>query len=137
MIRSFQAVSSGVAMRCAPSAGRIGPIAPEHRSSPGCAGWTGRRRCSKTAADDPPVCLVRPWEPAPGSTSLSTTITFTNTSAGYYGAALDDIQVAGPDGASCKSNGWKTMTDSVGHSFKNQGDCVSFFATDGTNLAAG
>ena len=27
-------------------------------------------RCSKTAADDPPVCPVRPWEPAPGSTSL-------------------------------------------------------------------
>ena len=71
------------------------------------------------------------------ATGTSTTITFTNTSAGYYGAALDDIQVAGPDGASCKSNGWKTMTDSVGHSFKNQGDCVSFFATDGKNLAAG
>ena len=29
------------------------------------------------------------------------------------------------------------MTDSVGHTFKNQGDCVSFFATDGKNLAAG
>jgi len=71
------------------------------------------------------------------ATGASTTITFTNTSAGYYGAALDDIQVAGPDGSSCKSNGWKTMTDSVGHPFKNQGDCVSFFATDGKNLAAG
>jgi hypothetical protein len=70
------------------------------------------------------------------ATGASTTITFTNTSPGYYGAALDDIQVNALDATSCKSNGWKTMTDSVGHSFKNQGDCVSFFATDGRNLAA-
>ena len=71
------------------------------------------------------------------ATGASTTITFTNTSPGYYGAALDDVQVNALDATSCKSNGWKTMTDSVGHSFKNQGDCVSFFATDGKNLAAG
>ena len=72
------------------------------------------------------------------ATSNSTTITFTSTTAGYYGPAVDDVKVIAPvaTGADCKSNGWKRMTDSVGHSFKNQGDCVSFFATDGKNLAA-
>jgi hypothetical protein len=37
----------------------------------------------------------------------------------------------------CKNGGWHTLTDSKGRPFRNQGDCVSFFATDGTNLAAG
>jgi hypothetical protein len=34
---------------------------------------------------------------------------------------------------SCKKGGWETMTDSNGNTFKNQGDCVSFFATGGKN----
>ena len=70
------------------------------------------------------------------ATGPSTTITFTNTSAGYYGAALDQIEVAALTGDACKNSGWKTMLDSVGNSFKNQGDCVSFYATDGRNLGA-
>jgi hypothetical protein len=37
----------------------------------------------------------------------------------------------------CKGGGWQKLTDTAGTSFKNQGDCVSFVATDGTNLAAG
>lgn len=37
----------------------------------------------------------------------------------------------------CKDGGWKTLTDNAGTSFKNQGDCVSFVATGGTNTAAG
>jgi hypothetical protein len=37
----------------------------------------------------------------------------------------------------CKNNGWKTMVDDQQHHFKNQGDCVSFFATKGKNKAAG
>jgi hypothetical protein len=37
----------------------------------------------------------------------------------------------------CKHGGWQGLTDSNGTLFKNQGDCVSFVATQGTNLAAG
>jgi hypothetical protein len=37
----------------------------------------------------------------------------------------------------CKNNGWKTLQDSKGTSFKNQGDCVSFVATNGKNLGNG
>lgn len=37
----------------------------------------------------------------------------------------------------CKQGGWQGLTDSTGRLFKNQGDCVSFVATQGTNLAAG
>ena len=33
----------------------------------------------------------------------------------------------------CKDGGWKNM----GMGFKNQGDCVSFFATGGRNQPAG
>jgi hypothetical protein len=36
----------------------------------------------------------------------------------------------------CKDNGWKTI-DSNNKSFKNQGDCVSSFATNGKNQASG
>ncbi|HYL79962.1 MAG TPA: hypothetical protein VEU07_04065 [Candidatus Acidoferrum sp.] len=35
----------------------------------------------------------------------------------------------------CKHGGWQGLTDSNGTLFKNQGDCVSFVATGGTNLA--
>lgn len=36
---------------------------------------------------------------------------------------------------SCKKDGWMSLTDDEGNSFKNQGDCVSFFATGGKNKA--
>ena len=36
----------------------------------------------------------------------------------------------------CMNDGWKTMTDRLGNGFKNQGDCVSYFATDGKNLGS-
>jgi hypothetical protein len=35
----------------------------------------------------------------------------------------------------CKNGGWQTLTDSLRNPFKNQGDCVSFVATKGKNLA--
>jgi hypothetical protein len=35
----------------------------------------------------------------------------------------------------CKHGGWQGLFDSNGTLFKNQGDCVSFVATGGTNLA--
>lgn len=37
----------------------------------------------------------------------------------------------------CKKGGWPEYTDRSGRSFKNQGDCVSYVATDGLNTAAG
>jgi hypothetical protein len=40
-----------------------------------------------------------------------------------------------PNKNSCKNNGWKTMSNPG--PFKNQGDCVSYFATGGRNLPSG
>jgi hypothetical protein len=37
----------------------------------------------------------------------------------------------------CKKGGWQDLEDDEGNSFKNQGDCVSFFATGGKNKGAG
>lgn len=37
----------------------------------------------------------------------------------------------------CKKGGWQDLLDDQGNSFKNQGDCVSFVATGGSNPAAG
>ena len=38
-------------------------------------------------------------------------------------------------GAVCKNSGWKAMVDKTGTSFRNQGDCVSYYATGEKNLA--
>jgi hypothetical protein len=37
----------------------------------------------------------------------------------------------------CMNGAWKTMVDSDGNHFKNQGDCVSFVATQGKNKGSG
>ncbi len=42
-------------------------------------------------------------------------------------------QKPGDPGAICKDGGWQRF----GNQFKNQGDCVSFFATGGKNPPAG
>jgi hypothetical protein len=39
-----------------------------------------------------------------------------------------------PTNDSCKKGGWQDFTSSPGP-FKNQGDCVSFFASGGKNEA--
>lgn len=76
------------------------------------------------------------------ATSATTTLTFASVSAtGPFGPALDNVVVtekaaagtAGGPGAACKSGGWKTMADKAGNHFKNQGDCVSYFASKGKN----
>jgi hypothetical protein len=72
------------------------------------------------------------------ATSASTTLTFTSTTAGAFGPAIDAVAVT-EDAAEkddCKNGGWESMLDTSGNSFKNQGDCVSFFATKGKNLGA-
>jgi hypothetical protein len=37
----------------------------------------------------------------------------------------------------CKHGGWRHLVDRNGTPFKNQGDCVSYVATGGRNLADG
>jgi hypothetical protein len=41
------------------------------------------------------------------------------------------------DKEECKNGGWEAFTASTGGPFKNQGDCVSFFATGGKNEGSG
>jgi hypothetical protein len=69
--------------------------------------------------------------------SSETRLTFTGISSGAFGAAIDDVEVTQVvyTGTDCKKDGWMTMTDSLGVYFKNQGDCVSFYATGEANLA--
>jgi hypothetical protein len=48
-----------------------------------------------------------------------------------------ESQVVNPnDKERCKNGGWQTITTAPGP-FKNQGDCVSFFATGGKNKGSG
>ena len=72
--------------------------------------------------------------------SATTSLTFTSTTAGFFGPALDKVTVAAATPATkaeCKHGGWRHMTDGHGHTFKNQGDCVSFVATHGKNRGNG
>ncbi len=72
------------------------------------------------------------------ATSASTTLTFASTTAGAFGPAIDGVTVTEDVAmkADCKDGGWESMIDSAGNGFKNQGDCVSFFATKGKNPGA-
>jgi choice-of-anchor C domain-containing protein len=72
------------------------------------------------------------------ATSASTTLSFISRTAGAYGPALDNVVVTEtvPTKDDCKQGGWRTMIDNAGNAFKNQGDCVSFFATKGKNPGA-
>ena len=70
----------------------------------------------------------------------STVLTFTSNNLGFYGPAIDSVVISDnivTDKDQCKNGGWQTLVDSEGQPFKNQGDCVSFAATGGKNLAAG
>lgn len=57
--------------------------------------------------------------------------------AGTQTVLVDNVQINNStttfeNAQSCKDGGWKTFTSSPGP-FKNQGDCVSYFATGGKN----
>jgi len=67
------------------------------------------------------------------ATSASTTLTFLSTTEGPFGPVLDNVVVTEsvPVKDDCKNGGWQSMIDNAGNSFKNQGDCVSYFATKG------
>jgi choice-of-anchor C domain-containing protein len=73
------------------------------------------------------------------ATSASTTLSFISTTDGAFGPAIDNVVVTEsvPEKNDCKNGGWQTMIDNAGNTFKNQGDCVSYFATKGKNVAAG
>ncbi len=45
--------------------------------------------------------------------------------------------IAASDKDQCKKDGWMNVTDANGNHFKNQGDCVSYVATNGRNPANG
>jgi len=45
--------------------------------------------------------------------------------------------ITATDKDQCKDGGWQNVTDSSGNSFRNQGDCVSYVATQGRNPANG
>jgi len=54
------------------------------------------------------------------------------------GGFIASVTLSPPtDADQCKKGGWMLRVDSQGHSFKNQGDCVSYVATGGRNPAAG
>jgi hypothetical protein len=59
---------------------------------------------------------------------------FTFTSVSLNGVEISTVPVPTKD--DCKNGGWQKMTDANGNTFKNQGDCVSYFATDGKNTAS-
>ena len=67
------------------------------------------------------------------ATGSSTTLTFASTTPGAFGPALDNVTMTATaaTGAQCKHGGWKTMHDGSGNLFRNQGQCVSFYATSG------
>lgn len=64
---------------------------------------------------------------APGDTLGDYTLTITGDVFASQEAGLE----------ACKQGGWENMTDVSGTSFKNQGDCVSYFDTGGANPANG
>jgi choice-of-anchor C domain-containing protein len=72
------------------------------------------------------------------ATSASTTLSFVSTTDTVFGPAIDAVVITEsvPVKDDCKDGGWQSMIDNAGNSFKNQGDCVSYFATKGKNLGA-
>ncbi|SRR6266567_5361389 len=68
------------------------------------------------------------------ATGAQTTLTFASAIPGAFGPALDNVAVAQKLPTSkeqCKKDGWQSFGV-----FKNQGDCVSYVATGGTNPPA-
>jgi choice-of-anchor C domain-containing protein len=76
------------------------------------------------------------------ATSTAASLTFTSTTAGICGPAIDNVVVTETVTPSqtqpatlsdCKDEGWLTVVDGDGNHFKNQGDCVSYVATKHRN----
>lgn len=71
----------------------------------------------------------------PNYTVATDGITF-GTSAGTTTYNFEQGPPVATSKSQCKNGGWEHFADSAGHSFKNQGDCVSYVATHGRNPAA-
>lgn len=82
---------------------------------------------------------VGPGTGSPVTTNVnySTWLTSADLTNGLCNGGAVPPPVVPSDKNSCMNNGWKTLKDSSGNSFKNQGDCVSFVATKGRNKGAG
>jgi len=76
---------------------------------------------------------------APGTTVQTIDIVFDEQGSTHIdNISVNDQVIGGPNSKdACKNNGWKTLQDANGKTFKNQGDCVSYFATGGKNTANG
>lgn len=75
---------------------------------------------SLTAGSNTLSFTVNNCAPSPTGVDFTATVSYT----------LSPLQ-----SAACKDGGWQNFTDANGTPFKNQGDCVSYVATDGRNLA--
>jgi choice-of-anchor C domain-containing protein len=129
------------------SANPDGPVAPPYALTVGATGAVSQAYTFDRAVNANTLRNMM-WQAKQYSfkaTSATTTLSFASgVTAGGYGPALDNVVVtekaasssAGGPGAACKSGGWKTMTDKTGNHFKNQGDCVSHFASKGKNSGA-
>jgi choice-of-anchor C domain-containing protein len=73
------------------------------------------------------------------ATAPSTTLTFGSTVNTFFGPALDSVSVTkmSPRAPLCKRGGWRELTDNDDRPFRNQGDCVSYFASGLRNKASG
>jgi hypothetical protein len=108
----------------------------------------------RTSGGDTFDCPDTLAEMPTGSTISGFTLNVGDTSADDTGLAgyLDNVVVATVNSTTtydfepyqvaaskeqCKKDGYKTLTDASGQSFKNQGDCVSFVATAEKNAASG
>ncbi len=104
----------------------------------------------EVGAINPPTLTDMKWKTKSFSftaTAVLTTLTFTSTTTGASGPALDRVRVdvatdkaggaTNKAFADCKNGHWRQMLDTQGHHFKNQGDCVSYFATKGKNVGVG
>lgn len=93
----------------------------------------------EVSATNPPTLADMKWVTKSFSfkaTAATTVLTFTSTTSGSFGPAIDKVRLepATPTAlADCKKGGWKQLHDGQGRHFKNQGDCVSYFATKGRN----
>jgi hypothetical protein len=105
-------------------------------------GWDGAQVASRSA--DGSALEDTDWHVFSESvraTGTSAELTFTDLgesdSVGTYVDAVSVTARAAATKDECKSDGWRDLVDAAGNAFQNQGDCVSFVATDGRNVAAG
>lgn len=96
----------------------------------------------EVGATNPPTLTDMKWVTKSFSfkaTAATTTLTFTSTTSGSFGPAIDKVRLeaATPTAlADCKKGGWRQLHDGQGRHFKNQGDCVSYFASKGRNVGS-